>query len=254
MPSLQSENHPGFVRDPLRVFLWLCASIVGLVCVGALVELLDYRFDVPVFSMLDRMFDLDRESNVPTWASSSLLLLAAFELFAVSRTDLEHARRYRLRWVLLGVIFVLLSLDESARLHERLGDVLLGAAEDGTNPFLRNRWVLVYGMVLVPVVALYLRFVLELPGKTSLLVFVAGIVYIGGALGLELLESVAQGSGEREAGLVMFLLTTAQEAAEMFGVAVLIYAVGEYRISGAATSNKPCSAIDQPGRLAEPVS
>lgn len=223
---------PRGVRDPRTRLLWLGMAVLVLVGAGVLADWLNYRYDAPLFAMFDRMFDLDRESNVPTWASSSLLLLAAFELFSVSRTTHEHARRFRSRWTLLGLLFILLSMDESARLHERLGITLLGASDEETHPLLRNRWVLVYGAVLVPLAMIYLRFVLALPRRTGFLFVLAGFIYVGGALGLEFAESLAQGPGERDADLVMFVLTTAQETAEMLGVVVLIYATSDYQLRG----------------------
>ena len=229
MSPLQSENTPVSVCSPRMIFVWLCAVIAGLVCVGAGVEWLDYRYDSPILTMLDRMFDLDRESNVPTWVASSLLLVAGFELFAVSRTSLPHVERFRGRWVLLGVLFLLLSLDESARLHERLGVVIAGSATEDTNPLLRNRWVIVYGLGLVPIAAVYIRFVLALPGRMGRLMVLAGVVYVGGALGLEFFESLVQGDGERTASAAMFVLTTAQEALEMLGVAILIFATRDFK-------------------------
>jgi hypothetical protein len=232
MTPTQSKNAPVWACKPLTLFVLLCAVIMGLVFVGAAVEWLDYRFDAPFLTMLDRMFDLDRESNVPTWVSSSLLLVASLELFAVSRTGLAHVKAYRRRWVLLGVLFVLMSLDESARLHERLGAIVMGTADESTNPLLRNGWVVVYGLALVPLAALYIRFVLAMPKRTGTLVVAAGLVYVGGALGLELLESLAQGSGERGASVLMFFLTTAQETAEMLGVALMIFAARDYRFTG----------------------
>jgi hypothetical protein len=59
---------------------------------------------------------LDAEANLPTWASSLQFGLAGIACLALAATE----RAGGWRWAAVGALLLLLSLDESATLHERL--------------------------------------------------------------------------------------------------------------------------------------
>lgn len=71
---------------------------------------------------LERMFDLDLESNVPTWFSSFLITLAALAAYRCSR--LSRALRHKRLLLALAVVLLFLSCDEVAMFHENIGSVL----------------------------------------------------------------------------------------------------------------------------------
>ena len=60
---------------------------------------------------------LDEEATLPTWFSSSQLLLMAITAFVISQR--ECAKRWI--WYALAGLFGYLSLDETATIHERFG-------------------------------------------------------------------------------------------------------------------------------------
>lgn len=69
--------------------------------------------------VIARSVHLDRESNFVVWFSSSQLLLASLTVVLVSMR--ESVLRARLPWLLLALLLLLLSIDETAMLHESLG-------------------------------------------------------------------------------------------------------------------------------------
>src|ERR671926_1748521 len=71
-------------------------------------------------------FSLDREANVPSWFSSALLLTAAAMLAVVALDALARKARWGRHWAGLSVVYVVLSLDETAEIHERIGSWLRG--------------------------------------------------------------------------------------------------------------------------------
>ncbi len=229
MSARLSNSEAGVWPGSRSLALWLGVVIAFCVQAAFVAEFLDFQFDAPVVRHLDSLFDLDREANVPTWVSAALLIGAGLQALAVSRGEIPHAIRFRKRWVLLGVLFLLLSLDEAARVHERLGLLVVGRPGAETGVLLRNGWVVLYGAAIVPLGLLFLPFVFGLPRRTMLAVMSAGGIYVGGALGIELLESLAQGDGERRASLAMFILTTTQETLEMVGIAVMLVGVQDMR-------------------------
>jgi len=71
-------------------------------------------------------FSLDKEANVPSWFSSALLLTAAAVLALVALDALARNAPWGRHWGGLSLVFVALSLDETAEIHEHIDH-----AEDG---------------------------------------------------------------------------------------------------------------------------
>src|SRR5919202_4963279 len=69
-------------------------------------------------------FSLDREENVPSWFSSALLLSAAALLALVALDARARRDRWGRHWGGLALVYTLLSLDETAEIHERVGSWL----------------------------------------------------------------------------------------------------------------------------------
>src|ERR687883_761930 len=128
-------------------------------------------------------FSLDKEANVPSWFSSALLLTAAAMLAVVALDALARKAPWRRHWAGLSVVFVVLSLDETAEIHERIGSWL--------RAHLHLHGPLHYAGV-VPALALaaavavaYVPFLRALPRSTRLGIVVSSAIYISGAAGVE---------------------------------------------------------------------
>ena len=67
-----------------------------------------------------RMFDLDGESNFPTWYSSAKLFLLAQALTALALVQARRSRLDAAPFLFLAAVALLLSADEVALIHERL--------------------------------------------------------------------------------------------------------------------------------------
>jgi hypothetical protein len=81
------------------------------------------------FWTIDALFSLDHEPTIPGWYSSVKLLLLTCLLAALS-VSIGAGRG---RWILLGVafLFLLMSCDEAAAVHERLQRLLGNRLPDG---------------------------------------------------------------------------------------------------------------------------
>lgn len=168
-------------------------------------------------------FDVNAENNVPTYFSSFLLLTAA-ALLAVIAYAQTPASSYRWHWIGLVIIFLFFSLDETASLHERLAQPLRSTLETGG--LLYYAWV-IPGIAFILLFGLaYFRFWFRLPARSRRLFMLAGIIYISGALGLELVGGWYVDLYERD--FIYALLTIVEETLEMAGVAVFIYALLTY--------------------------
>ena len=124
----------------------------------------------------------------------------------------------------LSLIFVYLSLDEISDLHGLWRQFTLPDSyrlPGTTDP--NYAWV-VPGLVLVVALAItFRRFVLELPARTQRLVVLAGAIYIGGAIGAELVGGlIVNATWNNTAFLIVSAL---EEVGEMLGIALFIYAL-----------------------------
>ena len=182
-----------------------------------------------------KLFDLNREGNIPTFFSASTLLLCSALLAIIAFAKKKEDAPYRLHWKALSVIFLFLSLDEASQLHEKTIKPLRSALN--ASGFLHYTWVIL-GIVFSLIVLLaYLRFLADLPRKSRNLFLVAGALVIGGALGMEMISGYYFSSyGSQPLPLSRLCnfrlnlakLSTVEELLEMLGIVVFIYALMSY--------------------------
>jgi hypothetical protein len=164
-----------------------------------------------------RHFDLDAERNLGAWFSSGLMLLIGLAAVILAR---HSGCGQRISWRIIAVIFVLMSLDETAGFHEVMDAPL--REHFALNGFLYNPWVFA-GALFVAAFALYMiPFLLSLPRSIARIFVAAGAIYVGGALGLEPVDAWAEstyGAGSSS----QFLTTTIEETMEMLGLSVFLH-------------------------------
>lgn len=176
-------------------------------------------------------FNVDGEGNVPAHFSALMLLsvsiLAGVIASWVRRTD----GLFYGHWVGLALIFAFLAADELNSFHEKLNRPM-GALVDADG-ILYFAWV-VPGMAVVALFGLaYARFFWHLPGRWKKLFVVSGVVFVSGAIGVELIGGwyVSHYDPTTFTGGPRFtyaLIATVEEALEMIGIATFIYALLEY--------------------------
>lgn len=109
------------VRTGLALGLVTVAILAAFVGIAAL----NYVVRVPG---LKQFVDIGGEANLPTWWNASLPFLVS--VGAVAARAAESDRRRRRAWSLVALAGVLLSLDETASLHERLAAPVRSAGID----------------------------------------------------------------------------------------------------------------------------
>jgi hypothetical protein len=178
-----------------------------------------------------KLFDLNGEGNIPSWYSSIALLLCAFLLANI--TSLKKHSPYRAHWRALSFIFVYLSIDESAQLHERW-NYLMKPFVQLIKPFIHSSellyapWV-VPGAIFVAVVLIsYIKFLNRLPQQIKWLFLIAGTVYVTGAVGMEVVENYLLGNSGGVETFFYQMIVVIEEFYEMFGIIVFIYALLSY--------------------------
>lgn len=177
----------------------------------------------------DRTFHLSVEATPAAWFSSLTLAACALMLGLIGRNARTVADRYARHWSALGWIFLYLSLDEAAALHERLSVPV--RALSGVGGFLYLAWVIPAGVLVAVIGLAYLRFLRDLPPRTRALFVTAGALYVGGALGLELIEGYyadQMGSRLYNPSATRVVLTHIEETMEMAGTVTFLYALLDY--------------------------
>lgn len=160
-------------------------------------------------------FDLDAESNLPTWYSSIMLLACAVLLGRIASATRRVGGRFVGHWRALSVIFAFLSLDEIAQLHEHLGRLHEAWHTHGIFYF---AWVIPAGIAVLVFAALFLRFLFHLSRPIRWRVAAAGVVFVGGALVVEALGGWrAETMGMNN--MTHSLIATVEEVMELAGVA-----------------------------------
>jgi predicted Co/Zn/Cd cation transporter (cation efflux family) len=153
------------------------AAVSGL---GLAVELVHTGSHAHVVEWLVAFFSLSYEQNLPTWYASSLLLACAVLLLAIGRDARVRHRRFALAWLVLAAGFAVMSLDEASELHEDLHGLVDGG------DVLYFDWVIPAGIAVVAIGVAFVPFLRALPPIRRRHILLAGAVYLGGALVMEL--------------------------------------------------------------------
>ena len=211
--------------EPKKIAIAFFSIVVFLTVVNIIGLFFTYYLGHSHVFGLVQLFDLDKESNIPTLYSSIALFFCSvlLSIIAISRrksgdTDYPY-------WFGLAIIFIFLSIDESVCLHERLTVVFREYLE--TSGILYYAWVIPYGIALILFILIYIKYIANLPKRTMILFIVSGAIYVSGAIGFESLGGVmAELHGEHN--ITFGVLYTCEEFCEMLGVVVFIYALLSY--------------------------
>jgi hypothetical protein len=178
-----------------------------------------------VSKSLVRLTWVDVEGNIPTWYSASLLLLCALLLAFIAAAQRGREHEPKRGWAMLSFIFGILSLDETAQLHE-LSIAPLQRLFHATGWFY-YAWIVPAGFAVAVLVLGYVRFLGRLRVRTRRLFLLAGGIFLSGALGIEAVSG-RQAYLHGEHNLTYHLIITAEELFEMTGVIIFIYALLDY--------------------------
>ena len=217
-----------FRIDPTRASRLLLGVALALLAAHLAGLISRFYFGHDYVRGLVPLFDFVVEANLPTWFSSIILAIASMLLALITGTERAVGGRFVRHWAVLSVVFAVLSLDEIAQLHEKM----MAPSREffGASGLLYFAWVIPAGFFVLILGAVYFRWLIALPRHTRRLFVVAALVFIGGALGLELFEGQLSESG-RYFDATYMVLVTIEESAEMLGVIVFVYALAQYLAS-----------------------
>jgi hypothetical protein len=211
--------------SPRKVMLGLLTVSVALLLGGVATQYIKYVHGYDLGFV--RLFDLEGEGNLPAWYSSFLLLLSSVLLGIIGLNRKREANPYGWYWLALAFIFLYLSMDEGAGIHEMADPLirrLLNAigSLDFVLRVIGTAWLLAGIPFAVIVFLVFWRFLLHLPIATRVQFLIAGGLYIGGAIGIEVVEGhyKALHGGHT---LTYEILVAFEEGLEMVGLVVFLY-------------------------------
>lgn len=182
-------------------------------------------------------FHFDLEYNIPALYSALAIAFAAILLRYIATDEKrENGKQKALHWYALSYIFFYLSFDELMGLHEHLSGlakILFGSVVHLNES---RYWILPYTFLLLLFFLFFIRFYLILPPSTRVSFFIAGFVFIFGAVGVELFSGQLIRAHPR-AIFIYTILSTLEELFEMIGIALFIRALITYIATYSPRSN-----------------
>jgi len=166
------------------------------------------------------IFDLDEEESFGTWFSAVNLLFAALLLLFVGDSLRAAADSMYRWWVILGLGFGLMSIDEVVGLHELFNSL-----------YENLPWTTAGFFLFVLVGFCFLPFLWHYRWRTSGLFMVAGVIYACGAIGIE------RYSGNDINSLGYNMLTALEEGLEMSAIILVIFTLLDF-IRSSETDSK----------------
>lgn len=212
--------------SPTRSLRFLVFLVLGLCLISTLGQYSLYFLpEYPLKGTFIRLFFIDAENNIPSLYSACALLFCAILLATIAYIKKLAHHRYVRHWGALSLIFLYLAFDEAFVLHEELMEPLRNKLNVGG--LLYFAWVIPGAIFVATCLLAYLKFLTDLPPKTRGMFLIAGTVYVGGAMGMELLGGYHTELYGLE-NMTYVLITTFEELLEMLGIVVFIYALLSY--------------------------
>lgn len=202
-----------YMRYQLGMVLFLVTTYIVLSI--TIVGKSDFSFRV------FRFFDLDFEMNLPTFFSTTLILINAFlfyVLWLLKRSDGEP----RFVWMFFALFFLFLSMDEYCSIHEKVGVVFQYLLQVQGKGYFYLTWVVPYGFLVCLIAFYFYRSWRRLSPLIRMWFAFSVFTYLTGAIGFEILgEKIARQFGNADIAYKAVMIL--EESFEMVGQILLEY-------------------------------
>jgi uncharacterized membrane protein YhaH (DUF805 family) len=209
---------------PRQLRRWLTIGIAAFVVAHLATLTIRDVFGLGYVMGFVPQFQMGLEGNAPTWFSSILLLTCAALLAVIALMHRRQNDRYQRHWLGLAIVFAFLSCDEVAQVHEQLVGPMARIVQ--IDFFKYIAWVLVYFPLVAGGAVVYLAFLRSLPKVYRRRFIVAATLYVGGAVGMELITGLYGYLIPNRPYHWIFVL--AEEVLEMSGAAYFAMTLARY--------------------------
>ncbi|MBI5825453.1 MAG: hypothetical protein HZB18_15600 [Chloroflexi bacterium] len=219
--------------NPKRILIGLLAMVAAIVALSIYGQKIRF-FGVAdirgpwhefLIDQLMQNFYLDAEGNITTFINALLLFIPSLLLTAIGAWKVAVKDKFRFHWIGLALIFLFLSIDEAAVIHENMIKPMRAIV--GAEGFFYFAWV-IPGMVIVAAFGLvYLMFFLHLENKFKLLFLLSLGIYISGVIGGEMISGYyASMLGQKN--FIYAVVASLEESIEYIGCSLIIYSLLKY--------------------------
>ena len=229
--------------NPRKVALFLGIVALYLALQSLLSEyLIEYELSHDANGLIISLIDLlsvNAEATIPTWYATLLLFISSVLVALIAIAKRRNQEPQARHWLGLAFIFLYLSMDEGAVIHEIISTPLQEALN--TTGYLVFAWLIVFIPLVILFVLIYLRFLFRLPPRTRNLFILAGALFVGGAVFVEAI-SANRWYLDNGVSFPYLAIATVEEFCEMLGVVVFIYALLSYMAALEYTAVFPFTA------------
>lgn len=177
---------------------------------------------------LVRLVRVDEEASIPTWWSQMLLLACGILLSYIGlRKKRSGGKTGWLPWAALAAVFVYISIDEGASVHELLATPTIQLLSPGAGIWAWG-WYIPMLAALGALILVFARFYFALPTEVKIWFAAALLIYVGGAAGMEMLAALWVSSGGGTEGPRYVMYTGIEEFLEMLGAIAFIHSLMLY--------------------------
>lgn len=210
----------------LAFMLYIANFLVCLLSFGSVILFRNAGAEGVQASLL-RFFDVNSEGNLPSWYSSTQLLLLGILLAIFAWHNFK--KNLIASWLLcfLAGLFLFLSLDEASEIHERIGgltDFLLPNADRSSTAFgVTGIWTFVIGIptfLFLAVLFLKLKPYFHKTPTVLWKYFIGLTLFMLGAIGIETATNFIADKGYIFAAGVLHF----EELFEMMGITTMVWA------------------------------
>ena len=196
-----------------KIIKYLSSFSLILILIHSIILAIYFYINDPKQFNFIRLFDLDMERNIPTLFSSLLFCIASFLFYLLYKKEKTPY------WLGLCVVFLFLAFDESAKIHESIGDFTENFID--ASGYLFYPWVLSYALFVLILTLIYAKFFFKMPKKVFFSFMLSAIIFLTGAIGFDMLGGY-EANLNNENTLTYCIYYTIEESLEMFGLIYLI--------------------------------
>lgn len=201
------------------------AGLLVLASIGG--QLSKFVLDHGSLKGLVPLFNLNDEYNIPTYFSVLLMLFISLLLSIITVLSRKQRVPHVSKWAILSFGFLCMAYDEAFRVHEKLVFPVRAILSDGDLGIFYFAWV-VPGIALVLVLFLFFwNFLLYLDAATRFRFLLSATLYLGGAVGIELIGG-RHAELHGEDNLMYNMIVTVEETLEMAGLVTFIWTLLTY--------------------------
>lgn len=186
LPEVAPATEPAIARLNARTISTLLWSVLAVIVVLATARELYVGYYGTGTALKDlRHFALDSERSLPSWYENLSMAAAAMLLGLIALLARDNDRQNRLHWSALAILFLFLSVDAAVSFHEITVKPLRNGF--GLDGIFYYSWVILAAPLTLGVALACIPFLLRIPRRTAAGMFLAGAIFVGGALGTELI-------------------------------------------------------------------